>query len=70
MKMTFFILFLICTLKNQNFAEKFANLAKNWEKMNSTEFMEFCGGSVAVVIGSSYSWHVTIVPVSVNDPLT
>ena len=42
MKITFLKLFLICMFKDQYFAEKFTNLAKNLKiKLNSTELMEF-----------------------------
>ena len=42
MKMTFFILFLICMFMDPNLAEKLPNLAENlFLKLNSTEFVEF-----------------------------
>ena len=40
MKMTFLKLFLICTFKDPNLAEKFTNLAENLKK-SLTLFMEF-----------------------------
>ena len=42
MKMTFLKLFLICTFKDPNLADKFIDLAENLKKkLNSTQFMEF-----------------------------
>ena len=43
MKITFLKLFLICTFKDPNLAEKFKKkMAENlFKKLNSTEFMEF-----------------------------
>ena len=42
MKMTFLKLFLICTCKDPNLAEKLTHFAENLiKKLNFTEFMEF-----------------------------
>ena len=42
MEIKFLKLFLICTFKDPNLAEKLTNLAENlFKKLNSTEFMEF-----------------------------
>ena len=42
MKSTFLKLFLICTFKDPNLAEKLTNSTENlFKKLNFTEFMEF-----------------------------